>query len=92
MNVTDPSERRVLQDQPGTRFGTVTVPDIGVVVAVPDARNWRSWPESGAAGDAARFTRSTWNTPRGRARKRPVFDIMRETFEGLGASTKDAAP
>ncbi len=46
LNVTDPSERRVLQDQPGTRFGTVTVPDIGIVVAVPGAQDWRSWPAS----------------------------------------------
>ncbi len=92
LNVTDPSERRVLQDQPGTRFGTVTVPDIGIVVAVPDDRDWRSWPASGAATDAARFTWPTWETPRWRARKRPVFDVMRGTFEGLGASTKDAGP
>jgi len=92
LNVTDPSERRVLQDQPGTRFGTVTVADIGIVVAVPGAQDWRSWPASGAATDVARFTWPTWETPRWRARRRPVFDVMRETFEGLAASTKDAGP
>jgi hypothetical protein len=92
LNVTDPSERRVLQDQPGTRFGTMTVPDIGIVVAVPGAQEWRSWPASGSALDVARFTWPTWDEPRWRARRRPVFDTMRETFDLLGGYGEDTRP
>jgi len=72
-------------------FGTVTVPDIGI------AARWRSaadgetpagadagyvaWP---ATGDAiSRFSWAKWEQPRWRARKRPLFDAMRRSFERM---------
>jgi hypothetical protein len=98
LNVTDPSERRVLQDLPEgvTResigaeasarwdeaaagaYGTVTVPDIGIVAAWEVDGELRSRPERGSR--VARFTWPTWEEPRWEPRRRPVFDAMRQVF------------
>ena len=97
INVTDPSQRRILQDQvgtparqrqsadnPGLSLGTVTVPHIGIVVAARDSSGvWYHLPESRARRDVARFQWPTWDTPRWRARRRPVYWSMKETFAAL---------
>lgn len=86
LNVTDPSERRVLQDPEGPlpeEFGTVTVDGIRIVAAARDGARWRRWPASGRAADVALYTWPTWEEPRWRERRRPVFDEMRRTFQGL---------
>lgn len=84
LNVTDPSERRVLQGAiaaDGT-FGTQAVDAIGIVVAVRDqAGNWRTWPDPGSAVE--RFSWRGWEVPRWRARRRPVFAVLRSTFREL---------
>ncbi len=92
LNVTDPSQRRVLLDPPEHErrddrlgsIGTVTVPDIGVVVAaVASDGIVRDLPGSESARDVARFTWPTWEAPRWRVRKRPVFDALREAFRHM---------
>ena len=84
LNVTDPSQRRVLQgplDANGA-FGTVTVDGIGIVVAERDgAGRWKSWPAPG--GEVSRFAWDTWEQPTWTARRRPVFDVLRTTFHNL---------
>jgi hypothetical protein len=88
LNFTDPSQRRLLQDPasglPPAEFGTVTLDGIRIVAATrgPNGR-WRSWPESGRAEDVAVYTWPTWEEPRWRARRRPVFGAMREVFRTL---------
>ncbi|HET6764654.1 MAG TPA: hypothetical protein VFH27_13310, partial [Longimicrobiaceae bacterium] len=86
LNVTDPSERRVLQDStPGTGdFGTTIVPGIHIVAATVDgAGRWTAWPASGRAEDVALFTWPGWEVPRYTARRRPAFDAMREAFRTM---------
>ena len=87
LNFTDPSERRVLQDPssgpiPG-EFGTETVQAIRIVAAARDGQTWRSWPASGRAGDVAAYTWPTWEEPKWRERRRPVFDAMREVYRTI---------
>lgn len=86
LNVTDPSQRRVLQDADATArgaFGTTTVDDIRIVAAARDGDGWRAWPATGRAEDVARFTWPTWDEPRWRARIRPVYGAMRETYRSM---------
>lgn len=87
LNVTDPSQRRVLQHDPETprgALGTTIVRSIGVVAAGVDSLGaWRPWPARAGADAVARFTWQTWDTPRWRARRRPVYDEMRRTFRSL---------
>lgn len=98
LNFTDPSQRRILQDPPADgqdspdaaasrlaeRFATQTVEAVGIVMALRDRSGaWRSWPASGRAEDVARFSWPTWDEPRWRARRRPSFDLLRETFRTL---------
>ncbi|HEX6911985.1 MAG TPA: tetratricopeptide repeat protein, partial [Longimicrobium sp.] len=86
LNFTDPSERRVLQDPEGqvpAEFGTTTVDAIRIVAAARTGSTWRPWPASGRAADVAGFSWPTWEAPRWRERRRPVYDAMRETFQAL---------
>jgi hypothetical protein len=90
LGVTDPSSRRVLQDpssqdpEGARELGTVVVPSIGIVAAVREPGGaWRAWPASGRAADVARFTWPTWEQPEWRARTRPVYDVMRQTWRTL---------
>jgi hypothetical protein len=87
LNVTDPSERRVLQD-PATgpvpdEFGTRTVPGIRIVAAARQGSAWAQWPASGRTADVALFTWPTWEQPRSRERVRPVYDAMREVYRTM---------
>lgn len=75
LNVTDPSQRRVLYDEkrffrrlPET-FGTTTVEGIRIVPAGADTAVLFTWP--------------TWDEPRWRSRRRPVFDSLRAVFTEL---------
>ncbi|HEX8320206.1 tetratricopeptide repeat protein [Longimicrobium sp.] len=80
LNFTDPSERRVLQDPPGAppaEFGTAAVEGIRLMAAARRGDRWTQWPA------AAPFTWPAWEAPRWRARTRPVFDSMRETFRTM---------
>lgn len=87
LNFTDPSSRRVLQDGPGaelfgSNLGSLTVDSIGIIAAARDKNgHWTTWPA--ANGQVARFTWPTWDTPRYRARRRPVFDMMRNTWRTI---------
>jgi hypothetical protein len=96
LNITDPSQRRVLLDTypahrshrpPPGGYATLEVADIGVVVITADTEgSWRTLPAAGAADPSegvARFSWPTWEQPRWRARRRPVFEAMRRTFEDL---------
>jgi hypothetical protein len=87
LNFTDPSQRRVLQDGPGSeRFGgdlgTMTVESIGIVTATLDHRgDWHAMPEDGST--VARFSWSTWEQPTWRERRRSAFAAMRRVFQTL---------
>jgi hypothetical protein len=83
LNFTDPSQRRVLQDPEGAtpaEFGTTTVEGIRILAAARTGAAWTQWPASGRAGDVASFTWPTWQEPRWRERRRPVYDAMREVY------------
>jgi hypothetical protein len=98
LNVTDPSQRRVLYDTypahrghrpPPGGYGSVTVPDIGLL-AITSATDgsWRSLSAAGTSQPSdgvARFSWPTWEVPQWRARRRPVFEAMRRTFDDLRA-------
>ncbi|MDP2958439.1 MAG: tetratricopeptide repeat protein [Longimicrobiales bacterium] len=78
-------------------LGAEVVEDIGIVAGLRRAAGgWTSFPAAGAG--PARFTWPTWEADgvRWRARRRPVFDAMRETYGTLdpyGAGTlAGAAP
>jgi hypothetical protein len=90
INVTDPSQRRILQDpdesaaHSGAGFGTLTVPDIGIVLAASrPSGEWYQLPRSGQTPDVTRFAWPTWEETRWRARRRAVYWSMQETFESL---------
>jgi len=100
LNVTDPSSRRVLQHASERPVGTgwianlseddesQVVDGIGVVVAARfGADEWRSWPSSGSTFDVAQISWKTWDEPRWRERRRPVFDALRQVFTGDREST-----
>jgi hypothetical protein len=81
INVADPSSRAVLSSaqSDAREFTPTLVPSLGIAVAARTSDGvWRRWPARGAAG--ARFTWPGWDEPRWRARRRPVFDAMREAF------------
>jgi Tetratricopeptide repeat len=86
LNVTDPSERRILQDPEGVtpgEFGTVTVDGIRILAAARTGPAWRQWPASGREADVATFTWPGWEEPRWRERIRPVYDAMREVYRTI---------
>ncbi len=86
LNVTDPSSRHALGDvEPTRREGDVVlsrIPGIRIVGAVQrrDGR-WTSWPDTGAP--VALFSWPTWEEPAWRARRRPIFDAIRDTWVRL---------
>jgi hypothetical protein len=89
INVADPSSRAVLSSAPrdAREFTPVVVPSIGIAVAARTSDGvWRRWPARGAAG--ARFTWPGWDEPRWRARRRPVFEAMREAFRTVDYRTE----
>jgi hypothetical protein len=80
VNVSDPSARLVLGSlgRP-PEFAPEAVESIGLVLAVRTrSGGWRRWPAAGA--DGARFSWPTWEEPRWRARRRPVYEAMRAVF------------
>ncbi len=87
LNVTDPSERRVLQHDPEAArgaLGTAVVRSIGIVAAATDARGWWTfWPAPASPDAVARYSWPTWETPRWRERARPAYEEMRKTFRTL---------
>lgn len=99
LNVTDPSSRAVLQDDPGDEdadevpFGTIRVPDVGLVLAVRDGEGaWHRWPASEAPEAVARWSWPTWEEPTWTSRRRPVFEALRHAFRDLepfGTGTTD---
>jgi hypothetical protein len=90
LNVTDPSSRAVLQDDPGgedaddVAFGTIQIPDVGLVLAVRDGEgSWRRWPASGTPDAVARWSWPTWEEPAWTSRRRPAFEALRHAFRDL---------
>ena len=87
INVTDPSQRRVLDDRPARKtsiLGTTLIPGIRAVALVRGADGTtRTFPASGRPTDVAQFTWPTWETPSWSVRQRPVFDEMRNVFARL---------
>ncbi len=82
LNFTDPSQRRALLDETASGdFGTVVVPDIGIVGAYrPAGGEWRRWPAAAPGPETARFSWPTWEEPAAVARPRPALDAMRALF------------
>jgi hypothetical protein len=101
LNVSDPSQRSVLSetvaDTASIVLGTTVVPGIRVVASVRaappsgSAGRWSLWPASGAASDVALFTWATWEEPRWRMRRRPVYDVLRETWRSLSPRVLQSA-
>ena len=90
INVTDPSSRHVAHEPRGTKrvrgVGTRQVDAIRMVAAAQDSAGaWQVWPASQQRADAASFTWPTWDEPRYRVRRRPVFEAMRTVFNELTA-------
>lgn len=87
LNVTDPSQLRVLQHDPEAprgALGTSVVGSIGILAAATDSKGWWTfWPAPASAEGVARFTWSAWDIPRWRERRRPAYHVMRETFRTL---------
>jgi hypothetical protein len=85
INVTDPSSRRVLATPPGTRgFQGVPVDDIRLLLAMHTGdQAWSEFPRG--SDPVARFSWEPWDVPSWRARRRPVFETMKEVFHRLTA-------
>ncbi len=97
LNVTDPSQRRILQDEAGGseldrfgregsggEFGTVTVEGFRLVAAARlESGGWRMLPASGEASDVRLYAWPTWEEPTWRSRRRPVFAELQELFSTL---------
>ena len=83
LNVSDPSGRHVLLDGPHPAktdsVGITVVETIGVTLGVRRDGRWTTTP----AGATARYTWDSWETPPWRARRRPTFAAMRETWLDL---------
>jgi len=80
LNVSDPSGRHVLLDPPAGAAtdgeGTVAVETIGITLGVRRDDRWTTTP----ADAATRYTWEPWGAPRWRARRRPAFAVMRDTW------------
>ena len=88
VNVTDPSSRHVVLEpegaRPDERVGTAQVDAIRITLATQDgAGAWQAWPASGLRSDVASFTWPTWDEPRYRVRRRPVFAAMSAVYREL---------
>jgi hypothetical protein len=96
LNVTDPSERRVLQDpltgELGDELGTERVDGIRIVAATRHGRRWSTLPESGVAGDVPLFTWDAWEEPRWTARRRPQFEALRRAYREIRPAVLEDAP
>jgi tetratricopeptide (TPR) repeat protein len=88
MGVTDPSSRHVSH---GGADLHRQVDAIRIVAAAFHAGRWRAWPATGAARDVAAFTWATWDEPRFEARRRPVFDAMRDVYSEMSRATPHRA-
>jgi hypothetical protein len=80
LNVSDPSGRHVLLDPRGARktdsVGTTVVETIGITLGVRRDGRWTTTPADGTA----RYAWEPWEEPRWRARPRPTFATMRDTW------------
>jgi hypothetical protein len=103
LNVTDPSQRRVLYDPypaersyrpPPEGYRAIKVPDIGLTAGTLEADgSWRSFStgiEPGQKSGVARFSWPTWELPRWQARRRPVFEAMQRVFGALSPAAVEA--
>ncbi len=84
LNVTDPSSRHVLFDPAGATessdLSATQVQSIGIAVTF---RYGERWSAGGSIVPVSRFTWPTWDAPRWRARRRPVFDSLQATWRDL---------
>lgn len=91
LNVSDPSARHVLQDAPDAvktdSVGTAVVEHIGVTLGVVRDGRWTTTP----ADATARYAWEPWDTPQWRARRRPAFAVMRETWLDLERGQRSGA-
>jgi len=106
IHVTDPSTRTILQGAgpwAGEGFEFRKIEGIGLVVGLDDGdAGWRMLPEAEAG--VRQVTWDEWTEPRWRARVRPTYERLRETFEeiertwgggaanGVGSGLRDDLP
>jgi tetratricopeptide (TPR) repeat protein len=86
LNVTDPSGRRILQgtDSVSGAYLTQRIPGIRIAAAWEKGGGWQAFP---AKGDrVAMYRWSGWEQPQFRARLRPVYHALRETFQRISGS------
>jgi hypothetical protein len=88
LNVTDPSSRSVLRigssPEPDGTLPARPIPGIGLVVALrADSASWRVAPSGNRTDDVAVFTWDTWEKPQWQARRRPIYDALRDTYHSL---------
>jgi hypothetical protein len=92
LNVSDPSGRHVLLDPPSAdgseALGVQQVRDIGITLGVRHGGRWSTTPQDGVA----RYAWEPWDEPRWRARRRPGFAAMRDTWRVLEQRVEKEAP
>jgi hypothetical protein len=83
LNVSDPSGRYVLFDGSDGAMrdsvGITVVETVGITLGVRRGDQWTTTPADGTA----RYAWESWESPRWRARRRPAFAAMRETWRAL---------
>lgn len=88
LNMGDPSRRFALQDTVQAWRQNVLdvtpVDGIRVVVTERSDDGWTRLPASGRTRDVATFSWPSWETPRWRARPRPVMDAVRAAWREIG--------
>lgn len=86
INVADPSGRQVLASPPGGGAGFRALPTdaIRMLLATRSADGgWTQWPRTADPATVERFAWEPWEEPRWRARRRPLYDAMRDVFGEL---------
>ena len=92
INVTDPSQRRVL-DNLGARANATelkTSQIAGIRIAARIRNNSGdviTWPEDGRPGSVKAYTWQTWNQPEWTARMRSVYTVMQAVFAALAPAS-----
>ena len=87
LNVSDPSQRRVLaydQVVEGEELGTLQIDGIRLFLGFRSGSEFRHWPTEGRVPDLPLLTWEPWTTPRWTTRLRPSYWLIREAWAEQG--------